>query len=154
VDAKAFISNFYAAFQSNPAHIYISALPFAPPDSLISVRYRGSYPRTLRIKERVGQAIGSISTATIAPAGGVIVVIIGDSTLKVFDMTRDAIEVFSTTLKSIDIPVDDRGQSLRFVSGYAIVVSDDGKLIAIGRDECRVFNIITGSESGFPTECV
>jgi hypothetical protein len=41
-EVQTFIERFGSGFSENPAHIYISALPFLPPDSLISSYYRAT----------------------------------------------------------------------------------------------------------------
>jgi hypothetical protein len=47
---QIFIECFRFGFAHNPPHIYISALPFLPPHSLISIYYHTTYPHSLNVK--------------------------------------------------------------------------------------------------------
>ncbi|KAF7319205.1 WD40 repeat protein [Mycena chlorophos] len=47
-DAQRFLSAFSSVIAQNPAHLYISALPFAPKQSLFKQAYRRAFPRLLQ----------------------------------------------------------------------------------------------------------
>ena len=48
-DASRFSLTFADVISSSVPHIYMSALPFSPPSSLISKRYREQFPRTIKV---------------------------------------------------------------------------------------------------------
>jgi WD40 repeat protein len=53
-DASRFSLTFADAISMSAPHIYLSALPFAPPLSLVSKRYRDQFPRTIRVLHEEG----------------------------------------------------------------------------------------------------
>ena len=48
-DASRFSSIFANAISASAPHIYLSALPFAPPSSLVSIRYHDHFPQTIEV---------------------------------------------------------------------------------------------------------
>ena len=48
-DASVFVRYFGGAMAKSAPHVYISALPFAPACSRVSLHYSGSFPRTLHL---------------------------------------------------------------------------------------------------------
>ncbi len=48
-DASLFSLNFADVISASVPHIYLSALPFSPPFSLVSKRYRDQFPRTIKV---------------------------------------------------------------------------------------------------------
>lgn len=53
-DASRFSLTFGDIISFSAPHIYLSALPFAPPSSLISKRYREQFPRTIKVLHEEG----------------------------------------------------------------------------------------------------
>ena len=53
-DASRFSFIFADVISASVPHIYLSALPFAPPSSLVSKRYRDLYPRTIKVLHEEG----------------------------------------------------------------------------------------------------
>jgi WD40 repeat protein len=49
-DAAAFVRYFAMAIAKSAPHIYLSALPFAPNSSLVSMHYSPSFPRILHVE--------------------------------------------------------------------------------------------------------
>jgi hypothetical protein len=48
-DASRFSLTFADVISASAPHIYLSALPFAPPSSLVSKLYRGQFPQTIKV---------------------------------------------------------------------------------------------------------
>lgn len=48
-DGSRFAFTFADLIADSAPHIYLSALPFSPPSSLVYKRYRDQYPRTIRV---------------------------------------------------------------------------------------------------------
>src|ERR1700733_10751325 len=48
-DGSRFIINFFTPISESTPHIYLSALPFAPRDSIIAMHYQSQFPNTLSI---------------------------------------------------------------------------------------------------------
>jgi len=53
-DASRFSLVFADVISMSAPHIYLSALPFAPPSSLVSKRYRDQFPRTIKVLHEEG----------------------------------------------------------------------------------------------------
>lgn len=53
-DASRFSLTFADIISTSVPHIYMSALPFAPPTSLVSKRYRDHFPRTIKVLHEEG----------------------------------------------------------------------------------------------------
>ena len=49
-DASAFVRYFGMAMSKSAPHVYLSALPFAPRNSLVSVHYSSSFTHTLHVE--------------------------------------------------------------------------------------------------------
>ena len=109
-------------------HIYLSALPFAPPSSLVSKRYRDQFPRTIKVLHEEGTKWPamrySISTSepvyciSIHPDGKRVAVSMSGSTPMVISVaTGDAL-----------FNLSGHGGSVR-----AVAYSTSGKRIATGK---------------------
>ncbi|KIM73866.1 hypothetical protein PILCRDRAFT_801778 [Piloderma croceum F 1598] len=48
-DGSRFIVNFFTPISESTPHIYLSALPFSPRDSIIAMHYRSQFPNTLSV---------------------------------------------------------------------------------------------------------
>ena len=49
-DASLFVRYFGIAMAKSAPHIYVSALPFAPMNSLVAAKYSSLFPHTLHVK--------------------------------------------------------------------------------------------------------
>ena len=125
-DASRFCLTFADVISASAPHIYLSALPFAPPSSLVSERYSGKFPQTIKVshEEEIKWPAMRISVSTddyinsisIHPDGKKVAVA-GDSTAMVISVTM--------------------GETLFQLSGHmetvrAIAYDPDGKRIATG----------------------
>lgn len=52
LDLSWFIVCFDSTISASTPHIYVSALPFSPPDCLITKQYRSQFPKTLAVVSR------------------------------------------------------------------------------------------------------
>ena len=96
-DASRFSLIFADVISASAPHIYLSALPFAPPSSLVSKRYRDHFPRTIEVLHEEGAKWPamrfSISTSdyvsciSIHPDGRKVAAAIDSSVAMVFSMT-------------------------------------------------------------------
>lgn len=126
-DASRFSLTFADVISASVPHIYLSALPFAPPSSLVSKRYRERFPRTIRVlhEERVDWPAMRFSVSTdsyvlcvsIQPEGKKFAAAMGDDPAMVFSMTT--------------------GETIFPLSGHrgtvhSIAYSPNGKRIATG----------------------
>jgi WD40 repeat protein len=127
--------NFSWAILQNPAHIYLSALPFTPPNSLISTYYLHAFPNVLRLSAVTTEEPQPVMTAAVS--GELIAVVIANVSLKVFNLDRGGEEVFHAQIDPIPFP---EGWNLS-IPGYCIAMSGDGKMVALGRDDCYVWHL-------------
>jgi WD40 repeat protein len=132
-DAKQFIINFYMAIELNPAHIYLSALPFTPSNSLISTQFLKTFPNVLRLSMDATEQSQPVITAAVS--GELIAVVIANSSLKVFKLDHEGAEVFHAQIDPIERPDQDR---------YCIAISGNGMMVALGHDNCYVWDLDNG----------
>jgi WD40 repeat protein len=119
------------------ADVYISAIPLAPSHSLVSQHYLPRYPHTLSVKggpqtwDESQEKPVSVRSACISLNGTRIAAVFSDGTLCIYD---------TTTGKTILAPfkVDEILQS--------VIFSRDGKLVAMGGQTLRLWNVQTGDE--------
>jgi WD40 repeat protein len=137
-DAEQFIENFDWAIQRNPAHIYLSALPFTPPNSLISTYYLKAYPNVLRLSVDTTEELQPVVTAAVS--GELIAVVTANASLKVFDLDREGAEVFHAQINPIPF-LEDLDTS---IPGYCIAISGSQKMVALGHDNCYVWHLDNG----------
>jgi WD40 repeat protein len=130
-DAEQFIENFDWAIQHNPAHIYLSALPFTRQNTLISTYFRKAFPNVLRLSVDPAEEPQPVMTAAVS--GELIAVVTVNASLKVFD--REGAEVFHTQINPIERSDRDR---------YCIAISGKGMMVALGHDNCYVWNLGNG----------
>jgi WD40 repeat protein len=134
-DAINFVETFKDPIAENAAHIYISALPFAPSHSFVSQHYLPQYPHTLAVKggpqawsdkyKRV-----SVTRACLSLDGTRIAAVFAGGTLCIYD---------TTTGQAILPP-------LRADCPRSVIFSQDGKLVATGGYTLQLWNAETGEE--------
>jgi WD40 repeat protein len=134
-DAIKFVEKFEVPIAQNAAHIYISALPFAPSHSLVSQHYLPRYPHTLTVKggpqtwdEK--EPVSVVRKACLSLDGMRIAAVFDDGTLCIYDARGDAILPL--------FKVDESPQS--------VILSRDGKLVATGGQALQLWNAQTGEE--------
>ena len=134
-DAIKFVEIFKEPIARSAAHIYISALPFAPPHSLVSQHYLPQYPHTLVVKggPQTWDQVKAVSVkrACLSLDGTRIAAVFDDKTLCIYD----------TTTGEVILPpfeVDENPSS--------VIFSQDGKLVASGGRALRLWNVQTGEE--------
>jgi WD40 repeat protein len=129
---------FYSPIRYNPAHIYLSALPFTPPKSLISTYYLKAFPNVLHLSVDTAEEPQPVVTAAIS--GELIAVVIANASLKVFNLDHEGAEVFHAQIDPIPFPEDRYGST----PGYCIAISGGGKMVTLGRDNCYVWHLDNG----------
>lgn len=150
-DMKKFTTAFAKViFQSAP-HIYLSALPFAPRNSVIFKHYTGLYPKTLSIQDG-GETewppiqdvlIGhthSVNTVLFSPDEKWVISGSDDGTIRRWD---------TETGKAVGTPFIGHDNSIQLVS-----LSPDGKNLISGALDgvIRIWDVATGSQVGEPLE--
>ena len=142
-DAIKFVKIFEQSISFHPSHIYISALPLAPSDSLVSKHYLPQYPHTLSVRKgpRTWDELQEnpiiVNKACISLDGRLIAAVFDDGTLHIYNIT---------------------GESIRTIELFeshpsAVIFSRDGGLVASGGQALRLWNVQTGVEvEGFPIE--
>ncbi|KAH9967795.1 hypothetical protein BJV74DRAFT_868775 [Russula compacta] len=141
-DASRFSLTFADVISASAPHIYLSALPFAPPSSLVSKRYSGQFPQTIKVshEEEIKwpamrfsvSADCYINCISIHPDGKKVAAAGSGGTAMVFSVTM--------------------GETLFNLSGHmgsvrAIAYGPKGKRIATGCDDrrLRIFEAEKGS---------
>jgi WD40 repeat protein len=112
--------------ERNPAHTYLSALPFTSPKSLISTFFLKKFPGVLHINLDTREEPQPVLMAAVS--GNMIAVVISDSFLKVFDFTREGAEVFHAAFDPIRKPAK-----------YCLSISRDQKMVALGGISCDIW---------------
>ncbi|KAI9507936.1 quinon protein alcohol dehydrogenase-like superfamily [Russula earlei] len=142
-DASRFSVTFADVISESAPHIYLSALPFAPPSSPVSKRYRDPFSRTIKVLHEEGikwpsmrfsiPTNGSVNSVSIHPEGKRVAAAMSSG---------DAM-VFSMTLGETLFPLSGHGWS----TIRSIAYSPKGKRIATGCDDrcLRIFNAENGS---------
>ncbi|KAF7366240.1 WD40 repeat-like protein [Mycena venus] len=128
-DALSFMAGFAPLIAQSAPHIYISALPFTPHQSLIGKQFASSFPCTLRFTGPVGENwssilkvfpghTGGVSSVAFSPDGKQIVSGSVDQTVRIWD---------SETGDIVAGPFE-----VHTKWGIAVAFSPDGRLIASG----------------------
>jgi WD40 repeat protein len=117
---------FGPAMQQNPAHVYLTALPFTSSKSLISTYFRQKFPGMLHINVDTNEEPQAVLTAAVS--GNMIAVVITNSSLKVFDLAQDGAEVFHATIDPI-------------ITGYCLSISHNQTMVALGHNGCDVWRL-------------
>ncbi|KZP10853.1 hypothetical protein FIBSPDRAFT_757549 [Athelia psychrophila] len=148
-DAKMFINVFAPAISQSAPHIYLSALPFAPTQSLVSQQYLPRYPSTIHLKsgsvQRWPAALktleghkDTVRAVAYSPDGSHIASGSSDETIRIWDAETGEAE----------------GEPLRGHSSHilAIVYSPDGRHIVSGSYDktIRIWDAETGEAVGEP----
>jgi WD40 repeat protein len=127
------VSNFYSIISENPAHTYISALAFVPPQSSIFEHHRAVYPHTLRYTQTSPNDT-ALPIITTAIAGNIVAAVMGNAWLKVFDLAHGK-QMLSAEVE----PIEDDDSDWKL--SYSVAISPNKELVALGRDNCRIFNV-------------
>jgi len=125
-DAISFVTSFHEAIEFNAAHIYISAIPFAPEDSLISQIF-ALLLKGLVIVEISGSdshASGEVYATAMSRGGSAVVVAGRDVSSQVWDEKAN-VEVHSIIFDHVD-------------NVQAVFISSDGHIIATGSSDYTV----------------
>ncbi|KAF7970763.1 hypothetical protein HWV62_23102 [Athelia sp. TMB] len=141
-DAIKFVNAFAPAISESAPHIYLSVLPFAPKDSLISKQYSWKYPGVLRLQsgsldswpsalKTIEGHKGPITSVDYSPDGKHIVSGAWDDTIWVWDAETGEIAVGPIT-----------GHSSTIIS---VKYSPDGRHIVSGSwdESIRVWDALT-----------
>ena len=161
------------AISESAAHIYISALPFAPSSSLVTQHYLPLYPHSLSVKDAAwnpDEIRSGVGSAALSRNGERIVASRRNRTLQVLD-TKTGSVVFSSPFRGITgVAISPDGiliatssgqlwnaetgkeQKLSFVlqEGRAVAFSPDSSHLAIGGSELHVWNLSSGEISSSP----
>jgi WD40 repeat protein len=136
-DTEQFIEKFAWAIEHNPAHIYLSALPFTPPNSLISTYFLKTLPNILHLSVDATEEPQPVMTAAVS--GELIAVVFANALLKVFNLDHEGAEIFHAQVDPISLKSDGT-----LTPGYCIAISGDGKMVALGHDNCYVWHLDSG----------
>ena len=132
-DASRFSLTFADIISSSAPHIYLSALPFAPPSSLVSKRYRDQFPRTIKVLHEEGVKWPAMRFSISTSYYVCCVSIHPDSKKVAVGMAGGVAMVVSVSM----------GETLFYLPGHAASVraisySPNGKRIATGALSGRV----------------
>src|ERR1700691_3837327 len=130
-DGSPFIVNFFAPISESTPHIYLSALPFSPRESIIAMHYRSQFPNTLSIHSgqdrtwRAGINVlrghkDSILSVAFSPDGKQIVSGSDDKSIRVWD---------AETGEMVSGPFEG------YTDGVSVAFSPDGKRIVSGSSD-------------------
>jgi WD40 repeat protein len=126
-DASRFSLTFADVISASVPHIYLSALPFAPPSSLVSKRYRGQFPRTIRVLHEEGANWPAMRFSVSTDSYVLCVSIQPDGKKGAAAMDNDSAMVFSMTTGETIFPLSGHRGTV-----HSIAYSPNGKRIATG----------------------
>ncbi|KAJ7700223.1 hypothetical protein B0H14DRAFT_3651608 [Mycena olivaceomarginata] len=128
-DAHIFVSRFCWAIAENPAHTYISALPFTASSSLISKHYQHHYTRTIHTKCSTSQPILPVIRAAVT--NNCLAALMGDGSLSIFDLDTGVTKISSEKLSQVPMNVGVNTESIKSWD-CRIALSSDTKFVAVG----------------------
>ena len=141
-DASMFVQYFAMAMAKSAPHVYLSALPFAPRNSLVSVHYSGSFSHTLHVK--CGQLAHWPSLEMMIPNGDIVnsIALSPDGQSIVSGLSNRTICVWNAITGEI-VAGPFRGHSKDVTS---VAFSSDGQHIVSGSHDKTicVWNTMTG----------
>ena len=146
IDLQKFITTFTGPISQSAPHIYLSALPFAPPSSTISKQYNHQYPEGLKIEigglhewpaiQNVfhGHA-GAVTSIAFSPDGRHIASGSWDNTIRIWD---------AETGKVVTGPLEGHTGSV-----WSVAFSPDGRHVASGSYDhtIRIWDVETGAHA-------
>ncbi|KAJ7909118.1 hypothetical protein B0H13DRAFT_2493818 [Mycena leptocephala] len=132
-DAIKFVEKFEVPIQTSAPHIYISALPQAPTDSLIYQQYLHQFPQLPCMKEGAESWDGvptKVRYASLSSKGTHLVATFSDKTLRVFNLPKG--EVSHTQF---------------MVDAWAVAISSNGRLVTtVARGALCLWEVGEGQE--------
>lgn len=150
-DTSRFVVNFEIPISISTPHIYVSALPWAPQESLVAKCYRSRFPRTLEVISGGDQKwppminifrghTNWVRSITFSPDGKWVVSGSADKTIRIWDASSGDVAAG---------PFEGHSDSV-----FAVAFSPDNKLIASGsRDNTvRIWNVGTPQSIPDPFE--
>src|SRR6266702_1240537 len=142
-DASMFVRYFGMAMAKSAPHVYLSALPFAPTNSIVSGHYSSSFPRTLRV-DRGRLSHWPSSEMVISNVGGVVysIAVSSDGQRIVSGSSDGTIRVWNaTTGETVAGPFTGHTDLV-----WSVGFSPDGQRIVSGSSDrtIRVWNATTG----------
>jgi len=131
MDTQKFIRSFGTTILHSTPHLYLSALPFAPPESTVYKLFDTHFPRTARVvpghviaQPRILRGDANVMSVAISPDGRRIVCGSDDGGIQVWDRM---------TGKKLDSPPKGHTAAVR-----SVAISPDGKLIVSGSNDKTV----------------
>jgi WD40 repeat protein len=132
-DASRFSLTFADVISASAPHIYISALPFAPPSSLVSKRYCGQFPRTIKVLHEDGIKWPAMRFSISTSAYVYCVSVHPDGKRVAAGMSSSTVMVISVATGDTLFDLSGHGGTVR-----AIAHGPNGKRIATGANlKCR-----------------
>ena len=140
-DASLFVRYFGMAMAKSAPHVYISALPFAPMNSLVSAKYSSSFPHTLQVEQ--GQLSHWPSSEMVISVGSAVlsIALSSDGQRIISGLSNNTVCVWNATTGEIEAgPFDE----LDLVMSVAFL--PDGQHIISGLYDGAIslWNITTG----------
>ncbi|EGN93526.1 hypothetical protein SERLA73DRAFT_126428 [Serpula lacrymans var. lacrymans S7.3] len=133
-DARLFIVNFNDPISQSLPHIYLSALPFAPRESLVSRIYLPRFHKLLSVagKERNGRHTGAVRSVAFSPDGRLVASGSNDYTVGIWDISTG--QMIMSHLRGHTNMVN------------TVAFSPDGKRLASGSHDksLRIWDVANG----------
>ena len=150
-DARQFVLTFNTPISASAPHIYLSALPFSPPQSLVAKRYRSQFPNTLAVVSGLNQSwpgvvnifqghSKEVNSVAFSPDGKRIASGSSDTTIRIWDVE---------TGRMVTSPFEGHTSEV-----YSVAFSPDGNCVASGSWDktIRIWDAETGQIIAGPFE--
>ncbi len=126
-DANRFSATFADVISASAPHIYLSALPFAPPSSLVSKLYRDRFPQTIKVLHGEELKWPAMQFSILTGQDVYDISVHPDGRRVAAGMSSSAAMVFSTITGESLFPLSGHGDDVR-----TIAYDRGGKRIATG----------------------